>query len=83
MDVRRTLLTLAAAALLLATARPHPARAQGRSAPVVVGSKAFTESVVLGEVLTLRLRSAGIEARHRSELGGTRILWNALMEFSR
>lgn len=45
---------------------------------VIVGSKAFTESVVLGEIGTLSIEAAGVEARHRSELGGTRILWEAL-----
>ena len=48
------------------------------SAPVQVGSKAFTESVLLGEVVTRTLRAAGIPAEHRRELGGTRILWDAL-----
>ncbi|MEM7479658.1 MAG: glycine betaine ABC transporter substrate-binding protein [Acidobacteriota bacterium] len=49
-------------------------------APVVeVGSKKFTESVILGEALTHLLRDAGLEARHRRELGGTRVLWNALL----
>lgn len=45
---------------------------------VVVGSKQFTEGVVLGEVLTLALRGAGMPAVHRRELGGTQVLWNAL-----
>jgi osmoprotectant transport system permease protein len=46
---------------------------------VTVGSKKFTESVILGELATQLARSAGAEAEHRSELGGTRILWNALV----
>jgi osmoprotectant transport system permease protein len=46
--------------------------------PVTVGSKAFTEGVILGEVLTQTLRGAGIAAVHRRELGGTRVVWNAL-----
>jgi osmoprotectant transport system permease protein len=45
---------------------------------VVVGSKVFTESVVLGEVIVGRLEADGIAARHRRELGGTRVVWNAL-----
>ncbi|MGL4460760.1 MAG: glycine betaine ABC transporter substrate-binding protein [Planctomycetia bacterium] len=45
---------------------------------VVVGSKAFTESVILGEMLVGLLRSAGVDAVHRAELGGSRIVWNAL-----
>jgi osmoprotectant transport system permease protein len=47
-------------------------------APVKVGSKVFTESVVLGELTTQELLAAGIQAVHRRELGGTRILWDAL-----
>ncbi len=47
-------------------------------APVQVGSKAFTESVILGEVVSLTLKAADIPALHRRELGGTRILWDAL-----
>ncbi len=43
-----------------------------------VGSKAFTESVILGELLTQALRDDGAEARHRQQLGGSRILWDAL-----
>jgi osmoprotectant transport system permease protein len=46
---------------------------------VVVGSKAFTESVVLGELAVDLLHGAGVPARHRRELGGTRILWEALV----
>lgn len=46
--------------------------------PIVVASKAFTESVILGEIITGLLRSQGFAARHRRELGGTRVVWNAL-----
>lgn len=59
---------------LLAGSAAHAAE------PVVVGSKTFTESVVLGEIATLAAREAGHPARHRSGLGGTRILWRALLE---
>ena len=43
-----------------------------------VGSKAFTESVILGEIVTQLLGGSGVNAVHRSQLGGTRILWEAL-----
>jgi osmoprotectant transport system permease protein len=46
--------------------------------PIVVGSKKFTESVILGEILTQLLQGSGVPARHAAELGGTRLLWNAL-----
>jgi osmoprotectant transport system permease protein len=47
--------------------------------PVVIGSKKFTESVILGDAFAGLLQASGIAARHRSELGGTRILWSALL----
>jgi len=46
--------------------------------PVAVGSKVFTESVLLGELATQTLTDQGIAAEHRRELGGTRVLWEAL-----
>jgi osmoprotectant transport system permease protein len=49
-----------------------------RSPTVVVGSKAFTEGVLLGDIAALALEAAGVPAQHRRELGGTRILWEAL-----
>ena len=52
-------------------------RAQAR--PFRVGSKAFTESVVLAEVAVQLARAAGHEATHRAGLGGTRLLWDALV----
>jgi osmoprotectant transport system permease protein len=52
-----------------------------RGAPpgVRVGSKKFTESVVLGEIVTQVIRSTGTRAEHRAQLGGTQILWHALL----
>jgi osmoprotectant transport system permease protein len=47
--------------------------------PVRVGSKAFTESVILGEIATQLGNNAGVPAVHRSQLGGTRVLWEALL----
>lgn len=56
---------------------------QAQAAPTVtLGSKNFTEGVLLGEVATLAVREAGVDARHRRQLGGTRILWRALQEGS-
>lgn len=46
--------------------------------PLAVGSKSFTESVILGEMLAQLLESGGYPARHRSDLGGTQILFQAL-----
>jgi osmoprotectant transport system permease protein len=44
-----------------------------------VGSKKFTENVILGEVAAHLARDEGLSATHLRELGGTRILWNALV----
>ncbi|HKA89975.1 MAG TPA: glycine betaine ABC transporter substrate-binding protein [Haliangiales bacterium] len=49
-----------------------------RDPQVVVGSKVFTEAVVLGEVVTQATRAAGVPARHQRQLGGTQVLWKAL-----
>jgi len=47
--------------------------------PVVVGSKKFTESYVLAEIAKRSLENVGIEAEHRQGMGGTIILWQALL----
>ena len=39
---------------------------------VRVGSKVFTESVILGEIARDLIHEAGIPVQHRRELGGTR-----------
>lgn len=53
-----------------------PAAAQD----VTVGSKKFTESVILGEIAGHVLRNRGVSVAHRRELGGTRVLWEALQK---
>ncbi|MGN6788652.1 MAG: ABC transporter permease/substrate-binding protein [Rhodanobacteraceae bacterium] len=56
-----------------------PLRTACAAATVVIGSKNFTESVVLGEVARLAAQQRGVQAEHRRSLGGTRILWRALL----
>jgi len=46
---------------------------------VGVGSKEFTESVILGEIATQLLEGMGIDVQYRKQLGGTRFLWQALV----
>src|SRR5437870_10327090 len=46
--------------------------------PVVIGSKKFTESYVLGEIAKRTLGESGISVEHRQGMGGTIILWEAL-----
>lgn len=43
-----------------------------------IGSKALTEGVILGDILTLLAEHAGAKAEHRSSLGGTQIVFKAL-----
>jgi len=45
---------------------------------ISVGSKAFTESVVLGELICHLAREQGAKVEHRAELGGTQFLWQAM-----
>tara|TARA_R110002110_G_scaffold92250_4_gene240461 strand:+ start:740 stop:2236 length:1497 start_codon:yes stop_codon:yes gene_type:complete len=55
-------------------ALPAPAR------DITVGSKKFTESVILGEIVRFTIAGNGIATTHRRELGGTRVLWSALLK---
>lgn len=48
--------------------------------PVRIGTKAFTESVLLGELVSQAIESDGREAELIKQLGGTQILWNALVD---
>ena len=45
---------------------------------VRVGSKVFTESVILGEIARDLIQEAGVPVRHQRELGGTQVLFHAL-----
>jgi osmoprotectant transport system permease protein len=68
-------LALSGLALVAAVAG---SRAAGR-ASVRIGSKVFTESHVLGEAAAQLARSSGADVEHRVGLGGTRVLWEALV----
>ncbi|MEO6745544.1 MAG: glycine betaine ABC transporter substrate-binding protein [Caldimonas sp.] len=46
--------------------------------PVKVGSKRFTESYILGEIVSQTLNAQGVAAEHRQGLGNTGILERAL-----
>ena len=48
------------------------------AADIVIGSKKFTESYVLGEIAKRAITASGIPAEHRQGMGGTIILWEAL-----
>lgn len=49
-----------------------------RAQDVVVGSKKFTESYVLGEMAKKVLLDAGLKVEHKQGMGATGILWAAL-----
>jgi len=70
-----------AAALAASTgvaAAPHAARADGGQ-PLRIASKSFTESVVLAEIAAAVARQAGVAVEHRVGLGGSRVVWDALL----
>ncbi len=50
-----------------------------RPAGVKVGSKKFTESVILGEMISLLIGEADISTAHYRELGGTQLVFQALV----
>jgi osmoprotectant transport system permease protein len=53
--------------------------AQRTDPTIRVGSKVFTESVILGEIGKSLIREGGAAVVHRRELGGTQILFHALL----
>ena len=46
---------------------------------IKIGSKKFTESVILGELARGIIQTQHPQVIHLRELGGTRVLWNALL----
>lgn len=67
--------------LLLFSVIINSSPTQNRSnEPVKIGTKVFTESVILGEVLKQSIESDGYQTEFYKQLGGTRILWNALVD---
>lgn len=63
--------------LLVAACEPRAASAEGEG--FTVGSKAFTESVIIAEIAAGLVQGAGVDTRHRKALGGSRVVWNALL----
>ncbi|PWU17507.1 MAG: glycine/betaine ABC transporter substrate-binding protein [Verrucomicrobia bacterium] len=70
MDIRYLLIL----ALLIASSPT----AFAQSHPVIIGSKKFTESYVLGEIAKRAVERSGLTADLRPGIGGTIILWEAL-----
>lgn len=75
-----TVTALAVGSLL---AWPSFARADEARAPLRIGSKRFTESLILGEIAVSVARAAGdAEVTHQEGLGGTAVVYRALEEGS-
>ena len=55
-----------------------PLSVHSSTAEIKIGSKKFTESVILGEIVTHLIKSTGEQPVYLRELGGTRVLWIAL-----
>ncbi|MBC53044.1 MAG: amino acid ABC transporter permease [Gammaproteobacteria bacterium] len=55
------------------------AQSQSQTQPLTIGSKLYTENVLLGHLAAQSLEEAGYSTFHNEQLGGTRILWNALL----
>jgi osmoprotectant transport system permease protein len=66
-------------AVLLSACLLPPRAAAAQPAVVTVGSKKFTESVILAHMACFLVREAGGQAVHREQLGGTQFLWKALL----
>ncbi len=73
----RSLIKLVALTLVLLVAGLAPL--PQRSVQLRVGSKKFTESVILGEMMRLLAQDAGLTVAHYREFGGTRIVFDALV----
>jgi len=54
-------------------------QSQGEVPLVRIGSKMFTESAILGEVIAHLVRDAGAEAEHKARLGDTLVAWSKLL----
>ncbi len=46
---------------------------------IVIGSKKFTESYILSDIANTLLERAGFKVTHKEGMGGTSILWQALL----
>ena len=55
-------------------------RAQNNEKKLKIGSKKFTESVIIGEITTQLAKIKNPNVIHLKELGGTRVLWDALLK---
>jgi osmoprotectant transport system permease protein len=66
-------------AFLLLVLKSSFCQDQAKEQTITIGSKKFTENIILGEIAAHLARDLGYDTRHREQLGGTRVLWNALL----
>jgi len=64
---------LAVLSLLMTSCKPT-----GKKGPITVGSKEFTEQLILGQMAILALEDAGFEVNDKTGLGGTKVCRDAL-----
>ncbi len=50
------------------------------NSPIVVGSKSFTENILIGNMMydLLKANLKGVTVQNKSNLGGTMVPWNAI-----
>ena len=72
-------MTLVVALGLMATSIAAPAAAQGDKPTVTVGSKDFTESIILAEIVSTLLEDNGYTVERQFNLGGTAVVHQALI----
>lgn len=77
--IARFVMTISVLAALLCGLPLQTQGGEAEADEITVGSKKFTENVILGEIITQIARSEGLDVRHRRELGGTRVLWSGLI----
>lgn len=74
-----TLAFLATLSISCSDAGEDDPRESPEDVTISVGSKLFTESVILGEVAVALAEQTGYGSQRKFELGGTRFVWNALL----
>jgi osmoprotectant transport system substrate-binding protein len=74
----KKLLSALALSAILAMSSAGLAQAPNAGDPIVVGSKQFTEQIVLGKIIIEALRANGYEVVDRTNLGGTAVNRDAL-----
>lgn len=72
-------MTLVVALGLMVTSIVAPAAAQDEAPTITVGSKDFTESIILAEIVALMLEDNGFTVERQLNLGGTAVAHEALV----